>query len=141
MDEPCHGAYEGPRAGRWITAVYVIRGDAIAEYVIDHGEDIVFEKIPPMMIPSFGENRVGDLLELCERHRHDLRWWKRALEWKGESTLIRDVINQEEERRLFIRNRSTLGPYLTKQRGVYSSAEAYRRFSKRRAERTKKRMV
>lgn len=135
-DEECHGLFEGPRNGRWITAVYVIRGDAIAEHVIDHGPEIEFCKIPPMMMPSFGENRVGEMLEWGERHRHDTRWWDRAQEMKAESTLIRDVMNQEEDRIEAIHNRTQLGPYQNTQRNDYSRTANQRRFNEQRAKHT-----
>lgn len=137
-DEPCHGLYEGPRGGRWISAVYVIRGDAIAEHVIDHGQDIDFDRIPPLMMPCFGEENVGTMLEWGDRHRHDLRWWKREQEWRGESTLIQDVINQEAERLKMIRNASFLAPGLMKHRNDYHRAETWRNWFEERSRRTGK---
>lgn len=139
-DEGCYGLYEGPRDGRWLTALYVVRGDAIAEYTVDHGPEEAFAKIPPMMMPSYGENSVGEMLDWGERHRHDLRWFHKIERMKAESTLIQDVIEQRAERHLRIHNRSTFGPYQTIERNGHSRTATWRRFKDKIAERTGKRV-
>lgn len=119
-DEPCHGLFEGPRKGRWIQQIFVIRGDAIASWTHDYGSASNFTRIQPFMMPSYGENTVAQLQAHAEKNRHDTYWANRVGEMKAESTLIADVLRQDEEMKLQIKNRSVIGPYRTVQRNLHS---------------------
>ncbi len=127
-DEPCYGLCEGPRGGRWIQAVYVVRegGDAIAEWTKDYGPVEDFEHIQPLMMPSDGENTVAQLQEWAEKNRHDHYWSHRREEMLAESTLIADVLRQDEERKQQIRNRSVFGPYFRRERNLHSQERTRR---------------
>ena len=127
-DEECWGLREGPRGGRWIQAVYVVRegGDAIAEWTKDYGPAEDYEHIQSLIIPSFGENSVAQLQELAEKNRHDHYWSHRREEMLAESTLIADVLRQDEERKQQIRNRSVFGPHFTRERNLYSQERTRR---------------
>ena len=105
---------------RYCEVVRVIRGDEKAEYITDIGPAELFEHIPPHMIPSFGENKVGKVLEMLERHRHDPYWQKRTEEMLAESTLIEEAIRQNEQMHEAIHNRSSFGPMVKVQRNGYS---------------------
>ena len=134
-DEPCHGLYDGPRniprkGHRWVQAVYVIRGDTIAEYLEDIGPASDYERIQPMMIPSFGENTVAQLQEFALKNRHDEYWAKRVDEMLAESTLVEDHLRQLEVDREVIRNRSHFGPGIAAQRNGYQR-KAARDYGKR----------
>jgi hypothetical protein len=107
--------------------VKVVRDDRLAEFTTDFGPAQDFEHIPPLFIPSFGDDTVAQLQELAERHRHDLRWAKRKQEMIAESTLIRDILRQTEENREWIANRSQFGPVANVQRNVYDTNVARRR--------------
>ena len=120
-DEPCWGLYDGPRqvpklGHRWVQAVYVIRGDAVAEYLADIGPTEDYERIQPMMIPSFGENTVGQLQEFAAKNREDEYWANRSDEILAGSTLIKDHIDQEFEKQELRRMRSHFGPLTSVQR-------------------------
>lgn len=128
-DEPCWGLTEGsallpnPEGGthhRWVQRVFVVRGDTIAKYETDYGPAENFSHIQPLMIPSFGENRVADLQELADKNRNDDYWAKRRAEMLAESTMIADVIRQDEEMKLQARNKSVIGPYFRRERNLYS---------------------
>jgi len=128
-DEPCHGLYDGPRnvpgkGRRWVQAVYVVRDDAIAEYLEDIGPAEDYERIQPMMIPSFGENTVAQLQEFALKNRHDDYWAQRVDEMLAESTLNADFQRQIDENRSIIHNRSTFGPGVVRQRNGYPRKEA-----------------
>ena len=125
-DEPCHGLREGERGGRWIQAVYIVRGDAIAEWTKDYGPAEDFENIQQIIIPSFGENTVAQLQEWAEKNRHDDYWSRRRAEMLSESTLIADVLRQDEERKEQIRNRSVFGPHFKRERNLYSQERTKR---------------
>ncbi len=127
-DEPCWGLREGPRGGRWVQAVYVVRegGDAIAEWTKDYGPTEDYEHTQPLIIPSFGENTVAQLQEWAEKNRHDDYWSRRRAEMLAESTLIADVLRQDEEIKQQIRNRSVFGPYFRRERNLYSQERTRR---------------
>lgn len=143
-DEPCHGLFEGPRmmpgsdgsqTWRWIQAVYVIRGDAIAEWTHDYGAAEDFEdRIQPLLIPGFGDDSVAQLQEHAEKNRHDDYWARRRAEMLAGSTLIKDHVAQLEKDKLEVRNRTVIGPAITVQRHKYSQ-EAGRRLIKERTRR------
>ena len=144
--EPCYGYMTGPRqlpsidGGRMVEFVFVIRGDAIAKYVQDFGayDDWPFY-IPPMIVPSDGENTVAQLQDMGERHRHDDKWDRRMREYKEGSTLFQDIIRQEEQRHEIIQNRSTFGPAGNFQRNGWPHEHVVRRWMDERARRTGKR--
>ena len=119
-DEECHGLWEGPRKGRWIQAIYVIRGDTVAEWTHDYGPASQYKDIQPIMMPSYGENSVAQLQEHADKNREDTYWADRVKTMKGESTLIADVIQQDEEMKLQIKNKTVIGPYRTVQRTLHS---------------------
>ena len=135
-DEPCYSLVAGPRLvhlpngakeRHWVERVYVIRGDAMAEYCEDYGPAEDYAEVPVLMLPSFGENTVAQLQEMAERHRHDDKWIKRRKEMLAESTLIADVLRDIEENREYIANRSQFGPGISVQRNIYDSNVAKRR--------------
>ena len=147
-DEPCWGYFTGPKQmpgyseeenPRMLEQVFVIRGDAIACYEQDFGPADSFIYVPPMIIPSWGENTVAQLQDMGERHRHDPKWARRIIEYKESSTLFADVIRQEEQRHELIRNRSQFGPAGNFQRDGWSRSTAWRRWADERAKRTGKR--
>lgn len=140
-DEPCYGLSVREEPDGFVTRLAVMRGDELQTCVIRHGPDPEFSgKIPPMFVPSTeGENPVGLMLDMSEQHRHDLRYWKLTQEYKGESTLIKDVLEQDEKALLQIRNASTLGPYVTAQRNGHSHGKVVRDWFDERARRTGKR--
>lgn len=123
-DEPCWGLREGPRtvhsltgtAKHWVQAVYVIRGDAVAEYTTDYGPAENFKDSTEVIYPSFGENSVAQLQELAERDRYSDKWARRRREMQAESTLIADILRQEEIIMEVKRNRSQFGPAISIQR-------------------------
>ncbi|KKM66812.1 hypothetical protein LCGC14_1477430 [marine sediment metagenome] len=118
-DEPCHGLREGPRNGRWLQRVYVVRGDAVAEWVKDYGPVEDWKDATEVIYPSFGENSVAQLQELAERDRNSDKWAKRRREMQAESTLISDILKQEETLLDVVRNRSIIGPAITVQRNDF----------------------
>lgn len=122
-DEPCYSLQEGPRNSRWVQRVYVIRGDAIAEYSVDYGPVQNFKNATEVIYPSFGENSVGQLQELAERDRHSDKWARRRREMQAESTLIPDILRQEETLLEVRRNRSHFGPGVSVQRNDFPRKE------------------
>ena len=118
-DEPCHSLREGPRNGRWVQRVYVVRGDAIAEWSKDYGPIADWPDATEVIYPSFGENSVGQLQELAERDRHSDKWARRRREMQAESTLISDILRQEEALLEVRRNRSHFGPGASVQRNDF----------------------
>lgn len=100
----------GARLRRWVQKVKVVRDDRLAEFATDFGPAEDFEHIPPLFIPSFGDDSVAQLQEMAEHHRHDLKWAKRREEMVAESTLIKDILRREEEKREWAVRRSRFGP-------------------------------
>lgn len=148
-DEECHGYWVGPesRPGlpgqddevRMIEKVFVIRADCIAKYERDLGPADAYQYVPPMMIPSFGENTVAQLQDMGERHIHDDRWARRMREYKESSTLYQDIIRQAEQLSAIIKNKSQFGPAGQFQRNGYSHETNWRNWTDERARRTGKR--
>jgi len=95
-DEPCWGLWEGRKGGRWIQRVFIVRGDAVAKFETDYGPISKWPDAVEIIYPSFGENSVGQLQELAERDRHSDKWAKRGRERLAGSTLIADILRQEE---------------------------------------------
>lgn len=140
-NEPCYGIYEGPRLThmpdkstewRWVQRVYVVRGDAIAEYSRDFGPAKDFESVTPLLMPSFGDDSVAQLQYWAEKNRQDDYGQKLLERYQAESTLIRDVLRQEEEILAIKANRSILGPNLNRQRNSFPSQTASRYLKERR---------
>lgn len=124
-DEPAYGLCLRPRLvaqpdgshqRRFVESVYVLRGDAISEHNTDYGPAEDWERIPPLIVPGYGDDSVAQLQELAERHRHDLKWWNYREQLKAESTLIADILRQEEALIPALANRSIFGPAITVQR-------------------------
>ena len=124
-DEPAWAYFTGPKTmpgysdeenPRMIEQVFVIRGDAIAKYERDLGLADSFGYVPPMFMPSFGEESAASLQWHGERHRNEDKWSKRIQEYKETSTLFEDVLRGEEQRLKFIRNKTSLGPIVNVQR-------------------------
>ena len=62
---------------------------------------------------------MAQLQEHAERSRYDDRYEKYRQELKAESTLIPDILRQEEAKLLAKQNRSVIGPYQRTQRGAW----------------------
>lgn len=146
-DEPCYGYFTGPLQmlgyteddnPRMVEIVRVVRRDQMCAYVQDFGCADDFEYVPPLMMPSFGENPVGLMQWHGERHRNDPKWAKRIKELKESSTLFADVIRQEEQRSEVIRNLTVVGPHVTIQRNGYSQVRNRRNYRDELARRTGK---
>jgi hypothetical protein len=118
-DEPCYSIHEGPRNGRWVQRVYVVRGDAIAEWTHDYGPVSDFPDATETIYGSDGDDSIAQLQELAERDRHSDKWAKRRREMQAESTLIPDSLKQEEELLDVVRNRSHFGPGMSVQRNDF----------------------
>ena len=134
-DEPCFGMQVWEAADGFCTRLIVLQNDLPVGIVIHHGPDEEYSgKIPPLLVAD--EANVGSMLVESERHRQDLKWFKRAEEMKASSTLIADVIRQDEEARLAIKNRSTFGPHQTTQRNGHNHTQVKRDWWAERARRT-----
>lgn len=131
-DEPCYGLWEGPKGGRWIQRVFVIRGDRIAKFETDFGPASNFKDSTEVIYPSFSENSVGQLQELAERDRHSDKWAKRRREMMAESTLISDILRQEEIKLDVVRNRSHFGEAVSVQRNDFPREAVTRKFKEKR---------
>jgi hypothetical protein len=118
-DEPCYGLWEGPKGGRWIQRVFIVRGDAIAKFETDYGPVADWPDATETIYPSFGENSVAQLQEMAERDRHSDKWAKRRREMQAESTLISDILKQEEILLDVVANRSNFGPGVRVQRNDF----------------------
>lgn len=123
------------------TRLAILRGDELQTCVINHGLNTDYTgKIPPMFVPSTeGENPVGLMLQMSEDHRHDLRWYRRAMEMKEGSTLIADVLRQEEQLLLAAKNHTVIGPHQKTQRNGHDHSKVVRDWMDERAAKTGKR--
>ena len=130
-DEPCHGLWQGPKGGRWIERVFVIRGDAVAKFETDYGPVTQWPDATETIYPSFGENSVGQLQEMAEYDRHDDRWAKRRRERLAESTLIPDILRDEEIGIHVRANRSNFGPGVSVQRNDFPREAAINKFKEK----------
>ena len=131
-DEPCHGLWEGPKKGRWLQRVFVIRGDAIAKWTKDYGPITKWPDATETFYPSFGENSVAQLQEWAEHDRHDDKWAKRRREMQAESTLIPDILRQEEILLDVKANRSHFGPGISVQRNDFPREAVINKFKEKR---------
>ena len=126
--------------GDFVTRLKVIRGDHFIVAEINHGPNEEYEgKIPPLFMAPQGAETVAFMLDQSEFHRQDLRYWRMANEMREGSTLIKDVIRQEEQALLAIRNQTVVGPYQKTQRDGHNHEQVVRDFMDERAKRTKKR--
>ncbi len=130
-DEPCWGLWEGPKGGRWIQRVFVVRGDVKAKFETDFGPVSDWPDATEIIYPSFGENSVGQLQELAERDRHSDKWAKRRREMQAESTLISDILKQEEILLDVVRNRSHFGPGVSVQRNDFPREAVQNKYRKK----------
>lgn len=146
--EPCYGLWEGaeiaPIPGapngatdwRWLQKVFVVRGDTIAKHITDFGPADDYEDITPIFLPNEGTDSVAALQALAEKNRRDTYWQTRVKEMLAESTLISDLIEQEEKLHEIIRNRTSIGPVVTVQRNGYDHNVVTRQVSQQRMDRT-----
>ena len=121
--EPCMGLHQRMRNGRLVEQIFVVRGDAIAKFETDYGPASDFPNFTETVYPSFGENSVGQLQELAERDRYNDKWARRRREMQAESTLIPDILRQEEILLQVRRNRSHFGPGVSVQRNDFPGKE------------------
>ena len=135
-DEPCYGLQEvdrliaypdGSTRSRRIQAVYVVRGDCIAEYATDLGPSENFRNVMQLKLLSMGDDTVGECMEEAERSRLDTFERELRAEVVGTSTLIQDFIREKEENIERINNRSHFGPKHTKQRNGFDKRAALSR--------------
>ncbi|KKK94026.1 hypothetical protein LCGC14_2687000 [marine sediment metagenome] len=118
-DEPCWGLAEAIENGRIIQKLWVIRGDRKARYTTDFGPASDYPDFTPIIYASVGDDTVAQLQECAERDRHDNKWAKRRRELQSESTLIADILRQEERKIQERQNRSVFGPLQSTQRTDY----------------------
>lgn len=143
--EACYGLVEHHEHNqltgwRWIQKCFVARGDTIAKYITDLGPSEDFELSTPFSIyadPQGGDS-VARVLAMAEKTRADTYWQTRAQEQLAESTLISDLIEQEEKVSQIIRNRTVSGPYQTNQRNGYDRERNQRALRDRRYAQTGK---
>ena len=132
VDEPCHGLWQGPKGGRWVERVFVIRGDAVAKFETDYGPVSDWPDATETIYPSFGENSVGQLQEMAEYDRHSDKWAKRRREMQAESTLIPDILRDEEIGIHVRANRSHFGPGISVQRNDFPREAAINKLKEKR---------
>jgi hypothetical protein len=118
--------------------VFVVRGDRKAKFETDFGPVADWPDATEIIYASYGDDSVGQLQELAERDRHSDKWAKRRKEMQAESTLIADILRQEEEMMEVRRNRSHFGPGITIQRIDFprEAVEREQRNARNRRERT-----
>lgn len=108
---------------RW-QIITVIRNDTLTEWWTDLGAISDFTA-PQLEIPGLLEHSVAELRALAEEYRlGDDYWAKRQEELAAESTLVTDALNQIEERKKIIHNRSQFGPVMAKPRNGFSRSAA-----------------
>jgi hypothetical protein len=117
----------GNRGWRRAQVMYVNRGGNLARWAKDLGPADAF-KAEELSIPSVWVHTVGQLLDMAEKARLGDDYWQRFLDEEvADETFIPNLIAQYQERRLRIRNRSTIGPYVTRQRNEFPAAAVARR--------------
>ena len=129
--EPCHGLQEFPKDGVWVQRTFVIRDGQLACFQKVIGPATDYERVQPLLMPSFGENTVAEMQYWGEKNRNDTYWADRSAQMLEEATLIRDHINQLEEMTMVRLNRSVLGPHQSTQRIGYPREAAQRRFKEK----------
>ena len=115
-DEPCYGLAEmtlldstGKERRRY-QMVYVSRDDVITPYVRDVtsvvGGDL---NVPPLRIPSYGDDTVGQLWDLADKYRRNRELEQNIKQRAEESTLLADVLQVSEEIQKIKKNQTTFG--------------------------------
>ena len=99
--------------------ILVNRGDRIAEWWYDLGPSFAFT-VEQFTFPMLWEHTVAEAQEIAEIKRHDDFWQRFLAEKKSESTLLLDAVEQRDEHRKVIANRSVFGPGGHKQRNGFS---------------------
>lgn len=139
-NEPAYAMIEGPHDGRWMQRIWVQRGGHLACYETDIGPAEDYAGVSPLIMPGLWEESVASLQEHGARHRLDDRmraFAQRHLDKvRAESTLIKDILRQEEEGREWIMGRSVFGPAISRQRNAYDRNFVRRRIRDRRKEYT-----
>jgi hypothetical protein len=95
--------------------IHVIRDDKRAVWSEDLGDADSFFT-PPFSIPSLLEHTVAELREIADQLRESKESVNRVDELSEASTLIKDAIDQAEERTLKMRRVSVNGPSITVER-------------------------
>lgn len=126
------GLHQRIRDGRIIEQIFVVRGDAIAKFETDYGPASDFPDFTEIIYPSFGENSVAQLQEMAEHDRHDDKWAKRGRERLAESTLIPDILRDEEIKLDVVANRSHFGPGVSVQRNDFPREAVINKLKERR---------
>ena len=137
-DERVWSAYCRNLGGRFITTFKLLRDGELADYMVDHGPED--PRVPPTLLVTYLEHPFGEVFEAAEAHYNDLRWWKHVLDLKAQSTVLIDVVNQEDARRLIVQNKSVLGPYVRHQRNNQNPQAAERAWNDERRRRTGKKV-
>lgn len=129
--EPSYGLQEFPKNGEWVQRISVIRdGEKVwFQKIIGPASD--FERVQPLMMPSFGDDTVAELQYWGEKNRNDTYWADRSAQLLGESTLITDHINQLEQMTLVRKNKSVLGPHQSTQRIEFPREQVSREFKEK----------
>lgn len=124
-NEPCEAIAEGrflrqqpdgSTQWRWMQYVWVYRDDTIAKWERDLGPAENFDTATPFRCQSFGEDSVAEMQDMAENSRRDDYWHKRSIEMQEASTLLPDIVRQQEILYAIAKNRSTFGPYQSAQR-------------------------
>ena len=111
-DEKCYGLAEAvlprPRSyGRQrYQLVYVNRNDNIVPFVRPLDSDLA---VPPLRIPSLGDDTVGELMDLADEYRHNHNLEQLLKEKQESSTLINDVIALSEMIQRIKANKTVFG--------------------------------
>lgn len=111
--------------------ITVNRDGELADFTTDLGPVEEFTA-PEFQVLGVWEHSVAELMHIADQYRFgDDHWQKFLAEKSAESTLIPDFLAQAEERARVFKNRTTVGPYLRKQRNGFSRKGALE-WSKRR---------
>lgn len=130
-DEPAYGLHQRMRNGRLIEQIFVVRGDAIAKFETDYGPASDFPNFTETIYPAFGDDSVAQLQEMAEYDRHSDKWAKHRQRVASESTLIPDILRDEEIKLDVIANRSTFGPGVSVQRNDFPREAVNNKFKER----------
>lgn len=111
----------------------VVRGDQQATHVEDMGLASQWPGAQEFLVFCEYAHTAQEARELCEDMRQDVGADLRAFleEKQAESSLIYDWLNWREEKRAGIRNASTFGPYVTRQRNAFRESAVVDREHKR----------
>lgn len=109
---------------RW-QVITVNRDDRLSECWIDLGPASQFRGVE-FEIPSLWEHSVAELIYIADSKRNDTTWQLFMAEQRAESTLIKDFMDQMEEKAAIIENRTVSGPGGTKARNGFPKKEVLR---------------